>query len=49
MKSSKLERRLSTEVVYRLYAIKAGMAANKPMAVAIKASEMPCATVDNVA
>ena len=35
--------------MYLLYAIKAGIAAKRPIAVAIKASEMPGATVYKVA
>ena len=33
----------------KLYAIKAGIAANKPSAVAIKASDIPGATTERVA
>ena len=41
--------RLSESVINLLYAIKAGIAAKRPIAVAIRASDIPGATADKVA
>ena len=44
-----LEINLSDSEINLLYAIRAGMAAKRPIAVAIKASDIPGATADKVA
>jgi hypothetical protein len=46
---SKFESKVSDSDINLLYAIKAGIAANKPIAVATRASEIPGATADKVA
>ena len=46
---SKFEIRLSDSDIYLLYAISAGIAAKRPIAVAIRASDIPGATADKVA
>ena len=49
MNPSKFESKVSDSDINLLYAIKAGIAANKPIAVATRASEIPGATADKVA